>query len=52
MGYNSFKKVMSPLITKNLYNFQLYSYYRDRELLRDYKVENFIEDEEKKSIVN
>lgn len=51
MGYNSFNKVLSPLLTKKLYNSHLYSYLKDQELTRDFKVDNLIEKENKKASI-
>jgi|GEM_PF-3075487 len=49
MGYNSFNKILSPLITKKLYNYELYSYLKDRELARDFKPEDILENNDKKT---
>lgn len=49
MGYNSFNKVLSPLITKKLYNLELHCYLKDKELTRNFKTEDILENDDKKS---
>jgi hypothetical protein len=51
MGYNSFNKVLSPLITKRLYNNQLYYYLKDKELARDFNSCDILENNDKKTDV-
>jgi len=51
MGYNSFNRVLSPLITKKLYNIELYAYMKDRELTRNFKTEDILENDDKKSVI-
>lgn len=49
MGYNSFNKVLSPLITKRLYNNQLYYYLKDKELTHDFNSCDLLENNDKKT---
>ncbi|MDD3014048.1 MAG: hypothetical protein PHC34_10135 [Candidatus Gastranaerophilales bacterium] len=51
MGYNSFNRILSPLITKKLYNYELYSYIKDKELTRNFKTEDILENNDKKTVL-
>jgi hypothetical protein len=52
MGYNSFNKVLSPLITRKLYNYELYCYLKDKELTQNFKIGNILENDDKKPTID